>query len=88
MPAGHMIRRLCTARETKLQLALSLARCAQKAEEPKITFIAAPGSYRVPAGFRPGSASSREWRVRAIRRPPPPRGVFRGSSLHMWTIQP
>src|SRR5690242_344274 len=36
---GHMLRRLCTARETKLQLAASLARGQPKAIEGKITSL-------------------------------------------------
>ncbi|GCB46971.1 hypothetical protein SNL152K_4273 [Streptomyces sp. NL15-2K] len=36
---GHMLRRLCTARETKLQLAASLACRHPKAIEVKITSL-------------------------------------------------
>ncbi|AKZ57369.1 hypothetical protein SAM23877_4324 [Streptomyces ambofaciens ATCC 23877] len=43
---GHMLRRLCTARETKLQLAVSLARRPPSATEAKIT---SPGCLNTSA---------------------------------------
>src|SRR5690606_26476287 len=44
---GHMLRRLCTARETKLQLATSLARGRPSAIEVKIT---SPECLNAPSG--------------------------------------
>ena len=45
---GYMLRRLCTARETKLQLAASLARRQPKAIVGKIT---SPGSFDEVTGW-------------------------------------
>lgn len=49
-----MLRRLCTARETKLQLAASLARGQPKAIEVKITSL---GRLKIEKGLTPGSES-------------------------------
>ncbi|GAA2676065.1 hypothetical protein GCM10009864_54310 [Streptomyces lunalinharesii] len=60
-----MLRRLCTARETKLQLGLSLARCAPEVEEPKITFGSEQEwQHRAPAsGTGTDGSSLRMWTI-------------------------
>jgi hypothetical protein len=78
-----MLRRLCTARETKLQLAASLAREQAEATEAKITSFGRQeprvGRWGEPALEEARECDGVSWPLKAAR-------YLARTSLAMWTI--